>query len=95
MWAPQSGEDLQDGSCMYTFQIPNNYVEGHVGDFCLAYYSSRKDCLVGFSDVFKVNIFVQQMHYFNVLHFSLHQMGCYDFNPQFFITCIHVFFLTR
>ena len=56
------GEDVGDGTDMYELVIDQVYLESLAGPFCLCYYSYRKDCIVGYSDIFKVtDVFIYEV----------------------------------
>lgn len=54
-WASASGEDMGDGSHMYTVAFPRNSLSSlSDGCYCLRYFSSKKACTVGYSDAFRI-----------------------------------------
>ena len=58
-WLPvQRREDVGDGTDMYDLVIDQTYLTDMLGTFCLCYYSSTKDSIMGVSDIFKVRDYV-------------------------------------
>lgn len=56
IWAAPRGQDLGDNSSMYTVTLEKQFMR-HLapGLYCLAYFSSSKNCLMGHSDPFRVS----------------------------------------
>ena len=46
---------MGDGTDMYEFEIQAKDLQDLVGPFYLCYYSYQKDCIIGYSDMFKVS----------------------------------------
>ena len=54
-WAASTGEDMGDGSHMFTVAFPKSSLSSlPYGYYCLRYVSSKKACTVGYSDAFRV-----------------------------------------
>ncbi|KAK2174480.1 hypothetical protein NP493_799g04006, partial [Ridgeia piscesae] len=55
-WAASTGEDMGDGSHMFTVPFPKSSLSSlPYGYYCLRYVSSKKACTVGYSDAFRIS----------------------------------------
>ncbi|ELU13654.1 hypothetical protein CAPTEDRAFT_98393, partial [Capitella teleta] len=55
-WAAQKGDDLHDGTLMYEISFEDHAIKHlEAGLYCLCYFSYRKNCLMGYSDCFRVS----------------------------------------
>ena len=61
-WASSGGEDMGDGSRMYTVCFPESSLSSLPHDYyCLCYFSSKKACVVGYSDAFRVRYIINTL----------------------------------
>jgi SKICH domain len=57
VWASTKGDDVTDGTLMHTVQFDLEYLRNlPPGGYYLAYFSSQKNGIVGYSDLLQVRI---------------------------------------
>ena len=57
VWASQTRQqDMQDGSDMYEVEFNLYYLRTLIGHYRLGYFSHVKNCIIGYSDVFRVSV---------------------------------------
>jgi hypothetical protein len=48
------GDSMGDGSLLFEVEFDRGYFRDLEGTFCLCYFSYKKNCLIGYSDTFRV-----------------------------------------
>ena len=56
VWASTRGEDMRDKTLLYNIRYDKDYLKKlDPGQYCLCYFSSSNNGVVGYSSVFKVS----------------------------------------